>query len=138
MNCSFEFDSRTTVSGDLDADGRVDLLVEHSDRRTDQRNLYFVQNQWSNGNHWVGVKLRPKKGVAVSPLGARVEVTLNDGRQLVQHYVTGHSVWAQHPNWLHFGLGSQDSVKQIEVIWPGGKRTKLNNIAVDQYHVAMP
>ena len=138
MNCSFEFDSRTTVCGDLDADGRVDLLVEHSDRRTDQRNLYFVRNEWKSDNHWVGVKLRPKKGVPISPLGAKAEVTMNDGRKLVQHYATGHSVWAQHPNWLHFGLGKDDSIKQIEVIWPGGKRTKADSSAIDQYHVVSP
>ncbi len=75
MDCSFEFDSRTTVSADLDADGRVDLLVEHSDRRTDQRNLYFVRNQWHRENHWIGVKLQGKAGTAISPLGAKVELT---------------------------------------------------------------
>lgn len=134
MNCSFEFDSRTAVSGDLDADGRVDLVVEHSDRRTDQRNLYFVKNVWPETNHWIGVQLESKAGSNISPLGAKVQVTLEDGRKLLQHYVTGHSVWAQHLNWIHFGIGKSDSVKQVEVVWPGGKTSTLREPKVDQYH----
>lgn len=138
MDCSFEFDSRTTVSGDIDGDGRVDLLVEHSDRRTDQRNLYFVKNQWQDDNHWIGVRLHPNRDVKSSPLGAKVVVTLTDGRQLVQHYATGHSVWAQHLNWLHFGIGGNETVMKIEVEWPGGYTTRLVDPAVDQYHKVTP
>lgn len=138
MDCSFEFDSRTTVSGDIDGDGRVDLLVEHSDRRTDQRNLYFVRNQWEDTNHWIGVKLESKANAKASPLGAKVVVSLADGRNLTQHYVTGHSVWAQHLNWLHFGIGDETSVERVEVHWPGGSKTESVKPAIDQYHAMSP
>lgn len=137
MDCSFEFDSRTTLSGDIDADGKVDLLVEHSDRRTDQRNLYFVRNQWDDDNHWIGVKLKAMAGAKTSPLGAKVVVTLEDGRELIQHYTVGHSVWAQHPDWIHFGLGKNASVKKVNVVWPGGLVSTLDNPSVDKYHDAL-
>lgn len=136
MNCSFEFDSRTTVCGDLDADGRVDLLVEHRDIRTDQRNLHFVKNQWPEENHWIGFQLKAKPGIAA--LGAKVTVTRQDGRKLVQHCVSGHSVWAQHADWVHFGIGKDNSIKSVSVRWPGGKTTNLANPTVDQYHVVSP
>ncbi len=137
MNCSFEFDSRTAISGDLDADGNVDLIVERKGRN-DRRYLYFVKNAWPTDNHWIGVQLEPAIGVDTSPLGAKVIVTLADGRKLLQHCVAGHSVWAQHLDWIHFGTGSQNKVKQIEVRWPGGIVTKLANPAIDKYHVVKP
>lgn len=138
MNCSYEFDSRSAVSGDLDADGNVDLIVEHKDARNNQRHLYFVKNNWPSDNHWIGVQLEPVAGVKTSPLGAKVIVTMADGRKLLQHCVAGHSVWAQHLDWIHFGTGRQKTVKQIEVRWPGGIVTKIANPAVDQYHIVKP
>lgn len=138
MDCSFEFDSRTAISADLDADGRVDLLVEHRDLKNSERNLHFVQNNWEDSNHWIGVKLEPKAGVKTSPFGAKVVVTMADGRKQLQHCVAGHSVWAQHLDWIHFGIGKQSAVKSVDIVWPGGLKSTLANPEVDKYHVVMP
>ena len=134
MGVSYEFDSRCTVSGDLDGDGRVDLLVEHKDTRNSKSNLHFVRNQWDHGNHWIGVHLR-RDGVGTSPWGAKVTVELTDGRKLLQHNLTGHSVWAQHASTVHFGLGKMDTVRGVTVHWPSGEVSELDAPAVDQYHV---
>ena len=136
MDVSFEFDSRTAISADLDADGRVDLVVEHKDVRDDQRHLYFARNVWPEDNHWIGVQLKTNR--VQSPLGAKVVVTLADGRKLLQHCLAGHSVWAQHANWVHFGIGKQDAVKEVEIRWPGGIVSKLSDPAIDKYHIVEP
>ena len=137
MNCAFEFDSRTAISGDLDVDGNVDLIVERKDR-DNRRQLYFVKNNWPSNNHWIGVQLEPVAGMKTSPMGAKVIVTMADGRKLLQHCAAGHSVWAQHLDWIHFGTGGQSQVKQIEVRWPGGFVTRIANPEIDKYHVVKP
>jgi hypothetical protein len=133
MDVGFEFDSRAAVSGDIDGDGHVDLVVEHKDLRSSESKLYIVRNQWQGDGHFIGVHLRQGVGNA-SPLGARVVATLEDGRKLVQHNVAGHSVWVQHANTIHFGLGKSDKVASLEVHWPDGTKQLLTAPAVDQYH----
>jgi hypothetical protein len=133
MGVAFEFDSRAAASGDLDNDGRVDLLVEHKNLRDDEANLYIVTNQWSGAGHWIGVHL-PHSPSGASPIGARVRAYLPDGRILLQYNVAGHSVWVQHANTIHFGLGPVDTVDRLEIQWPSGETTTLDSPAVDQYH----
>jgi hypothetical protein len=133
MDVSFEFDSRTALSGDLDGDGRIDLIVENKDLRASESKLHIVRNVWDQGGHWIGVRLH-QSGTSASPIGARVTATLPDGRTLVQHNVAGHSVWAQHDNTIHFGLGPTTAVSSLEVHWPDGTTSTIPQPAVDRYH----
>lgn len=135
MGVSFEFDARTAVSADLDADGRVDLLVEHKDIRNKKRHLYVVKNQWKEQNHWLGVHLRGTE--EESPHGAKVALTLSDRTELLQHYLTGHSVWAQHPATIHFGTGTRIPVR-LDVTWPSGKKTSVQVTEPDRYVAISP
>lgn len=137
MGCASVLDSRAAVSGDLDLDGRVDLIYEHNDIRNGKSGLHFLRNQWEDEHHWIGVHLVPNS-TCPSTQGAKVAVQLADGRILLQHRLTGHSVWVQHSDTLHFGVGKQSDVKQIGVYWPNGVRSRLQSPAVDQYHVLSP
>lgn len=130
MGVGFEFDSRAVVSGDLDQDGRVDLLVEHKDIRGKKRNLYVVRNQWEDKHHWLGVHLGGNN--KITPHGAKVSVELSDGSTLLQHCLTGHSVWAQHPATIHFGTGNRKPVR-VTVRWHGGKETIVEINESDRY-----
>lgn len=135
MGVGFEFDARTVVSGDLDQDGRVDLLVEHKDLRGKKRDLYIVRNNWQDQHHWLGVHLR---GNAIdTPHGAKVSLELSDGSKLLQHCLTGHSVWAQHPTSIHFGTGKRKPVR-LSVTWPSGKVTVVEAVEMDKYIVVSP
>lgn len=136
MDVSSEYDSRMAVSGDLDGDGRVDILFEHNDLRNKRQNVLFLRNQWDQPHHWIGVHLRQQPGTA-SPIGAKVVATLADGRRLLRHNVAGHSVWAQHADTIHFGLGTQSQVESLEITWPNGQVTRLEQPEVDQYHVVV-
>ena len=139
MGCAFEFDSRAAISADLDADGAVDLLVEHKDLRGKQRHLYLLENRWPDltgkQNNWIGVQLHGKAGKSAH--NAKVSLRLNNGRTLLQHYATGHSVWALHPQAIHFGLGDAQPVG-IDVTWSDGSRTTLDRPSSGKYHVATP
>ena len=126
MNCGSVLDSRATLSGDIDLDGKVDLVFEHRETRENKSHVHLLKNNWQDEHHWFGVHLPH------STYGAKVRVTLTNGKTLIQHHVTGHSVWAQHPNTLHFGLG-KNKVESVEVLWPSGKTTTLTNPKVDAY-----
>jgi len=132
MGISHESDCRSVVSGDLDADGRPDLLVVEGRRRKgdQQREGYIqvIQNLLTTGNHWIGVHL---KGQAI---GAVVSV-IQGGKIQRLPIVTGDSFDSQHPNTAHFGLGKNKAVDVIEVIWPNGKVTRLEKPESDRYHV---
>ena len=88
-------------------------------------------------NNWVGVHLRSRKA-DVSPWGAKVLVRCGDGKELLKHNLSGHSVWAQHANSVHFGLGTIPNLRAIEVIWPDGSKTELEQPAINTYHVLQP
>ena len=137
MGASSKLDSRCTVSGDLDGDGRVDLIYEHKDHSRSVAVLHFLRNQWHEKNHWIGVQLRTNVP-GFSALGARVTAHLADGRTLLQHNLSGHAVWVNHANTVHFGLGATAEVQRIEVRWPDGSVTEVRDPEVDKYHVVPP
>ncbi len=126
MNCGSVLDSRSTVSGDIDLDGKVDVLFEHLDAISGAATLHFLKNNWQDDHHWMGFHL-PE-----SAYGSKVKVVLPDSRILVQHYLTGHSVWVQHPSTIHFGIGKHTAVKSAEIIWPDGTATQVD-AKTDQY-----
>ncbi len=138
MGAAFEFDARSVVSGDIDDDGRVDMVVvkvmeadpAFNDRLS--QTVYIVKNQWPQSRNWIGVKLPPS--IKRSSIGAKVTVVSDMGRQ-VSHVVTGDSFRAQHPLQKHFGLDEVSSVDFIKVRYLDGTVRRLNAPAINQYHV---
>ncbi len=130
-----QFDSRSTVSADLDRDGRVDLLVtEHLG--TEGETLHIYRNVLDTENAWIGIDLRRQAG-GVSPIGASV-VVRTALRTYVGSVVTGESLMAQHANTLHFGLGETQSVESIEVRWSNGATRILRAPELNRYHLVLP
>ena len=138
MGLSHEYDSRGTISEDLDGDGRADLLViqQIPTKGTGARQvLHLYRNQWPGANHWLGVRLRGRPGV--SPIGAKITLRYS-GKTDRLPVVTGDSLCAQHSNTKIFGLGQATAVDFLEVRWPNGKTTRLDKPAIDRYHILTP
>jgi hypothetical protein len=70
--------------------------------------------------------------------GTKVSVQSDDGRVLLQHRVSGHSVWSQHADTLHFGIGRTAKIRHMSVSWPDGARSLLKAPSADKYHVLRP
>ena len=139
MGTAFEYDARAAVSADLDADGRVDLLVVEfkshgveNGRDKKEYILHVYRNAMDDAGHWIGVRL-PEQGLGWSPIGATVTIKSKAGSQTAQ-IVTGDSFSAQHPATVHFGLGGGTEVDAIEVRWPNGAVQHIQRPAVDRYH----
>ena len=123
------FDSRSAVSADVDGDGRLDLIV--AEQTSKGITLHVLQNTAKATGHWVGVRLRGRC------MGAHITVRHADGA-VTRQIISGDSFRAQQPATLHFGLGTVSKIKSIEVRWPGGAISRLDNPAVDQLHELRP
>jgi len=119
--------ARGVAFGDLDNDGRVDMVISHINEPVAVlRNIAPRE-----GNHWLGLRLVGKDHRDV--VGARIEVTVG-GRKIV-HFARGGGSYASANDPRHIvGLGSADKVERVTVTWPwGGQQQDWENLATDRY-----
>lgn len=115
---------RGLAAGDLDHDGRMDLVIVHRDGPA-----AILHNQ-SNGGHWLGVQLRSKQ-YATRPIGARVTCQAG-GRSMVRWITSGTSYLASSDPRIFFGLASSAMVEELKVRWPSGREQSWSNLAADR------
>ena len=65
-------------------------------------------------------------------IGARVMITTDGGRQLLQEVKSGSSLGAGNDTALHFGLG-ESTIRELQVRWPNGAEETLSDVAVNQF-----
>lgn len=121
---------RGLAVGDIDNDGRLDVLVtSNNDRPTLLRNITPATKQGSTP-HWLQLILTDRRGCA-SPIGARVTVTAGQQRQT--HIMYGGGSYASQSDYrMHFGLGTAQRAAQIVIQWPSGTKQVLTNIRANQ------
>jgi hypothetical protein len=130
---ALEQDSRNVVADDLDADGRVDLLLTTLEVWPEtKQTLQVYKNSLTDSGHWIGFRFR-EEGRGKSPMGARATIHYH-GRSATRQIVTGDSHRSQHANTLHFGLGPAERVDSVEIRWLNGQTLTLSRPAVDCYH----
>ena len=117
---------RGLAAADYDNDGRVDIAIN-----TIGGKLVLLHNTGAKG-HWLEVKLD-----RFAP-GARVVATIPDWPRLVREVQAGSSYLSSEDPRVHFGLGRATKVTELDVIWPGGKKTRLTNVAADQIVTVKP
>jgi PKD repeat protein len=110
---------------DYDLDGDLDLFVGN----LNADNL-LLRNELNNNHNWLGVKLVGTRS-NTSAIGARVVVTT---ASFVQYRELGsnHGFWSQPNLDLHFGLGTDSSINEIEVLWPSGLTSTHSVAGVNQ------
>ena len=122
--------SRGAAFGDLDNDGRIDVVVEDLDGAP-----MILHNQRSGDNHWITLELASpvKNRLAV---GARVKITSGTMAQTDEIH-SGGSYLSQNDLRLHFGLAAATRADKIEIRWPDGKQEKLENLAADKFYAVL-
>ncbi|OQW88964.1 MAG: hypothetical protein BWK78_08045 [Thiotrichaceae bacterium IS1] len=121
---------------DYDQNGFLDIFTAAEVRMTYSRHFHvgvptrLFQNQ-GNGNHWLQIDLVGTVS-ARDAIGAKVLVHTPDGKVQVRMQDGGHHLGGQNQHRLHFGLGANTLVVLIEVVWPNGNVSTLNEVAVDQ------
>ena len=139
MGAGFEFDTRGVVGADLDANGRMDLVLVEDGWEPGvalPQLVHVVGNEWEGTGSWIGARLT-EGGLGRSPLGAVVTVRA-EGRAWSRPVVTGDSFASQHPGQVHFGLGAIQAVESLEVRWPDGTMRRLARPGLNRYHQMKP
>jgi hypothetical protein len=113
--------------GDLDNDGKIDLVVSHMNAP-----VALLKNvAKTEGNHWLGVKLAREKHADI--VGARVVLEAG-GRKQSRFAKGGGSYASSGDRRLVFGLGPVEKVDRVTVYWPDGKVEQWKGLEPDVYH----
>jgi hypothetical protein len=116
---------RGAAFGDLNNDGLIDAVTNC---------LNAPPEVWINAtrsaNHWLLIELVGSKSNR-DGLGAKIKLISAGGTQY-NHATTSVGYGSASDKRVHFGLGPDKIVQQIEVVWPSGIRQILTNVAADQ------
>jgi hypothetical protein len=112
--------------GDLDNDGRTDLVISHVNEP-----VTVLRGVGGAGRHWLGVELLGKDHADV--VGARVELRAGS-RTLTRFARGGGSYLSSGDRRLLFGLAEEATPGRLTVTWPDGARQSFDGLAADRYY----
>jgi len=114
---------------DYDRDGFLDFVLGNWN---EGYVLYRNTGAEGGANNWINIRLFGGGDINRDAIGARVYITTDDGRTLLQEVKCGSSLGAGNDTALHFGLGAA-SISEILVRWPNGVEETLQDVAVNQF-----
>ena len=129
------FSQKVTSNGgifaDLNLDGHLDIVLNNTDT------IAFIYKNTGKSNavkpsgNYITIAL---KGTAPNTFGLGAKVWIKSNNKSIQYKElrNTHGFQASPPPILHFGLGKQDSLEQIKVVWSNGQTQFLHNIKVNQ------
>ncbi len=117
--------SRGMAIGDLDNDGRLDAVVTTNDGP-----VHVLHNETGTSNHWLMLSLVGHKSNR-DAIGAEITITAQQGKQYATVTTCG-SYLSSGDKRVHFGLGADSVMKEIQIQWPSGIVQKLQGVKADQ------
>lgn len=117
--------ARASVVLDYDNDGRMDVLVGALCDR-----VFLLHNRGNYGNHWLTLDLEGAKSNR-DGFGARITLKAG-GRSWYSEARCQAAFLSTSDRRVHFGLGSNAKVDELEIRWPSGTVQVLKDVAVDQ------
>lgn len=124
LGIDVDLEGRGVAVGDLDADGRLDLVV-HSVAR---RKLTYFHNQADAGRVF-RLELEGTAGNR-DAIGAAARLTAG-GITRLRVRSAGTGFQSQSETTLHFGLGDAARVDTLVVRWPGGREDRFAGLPAD-------
>jgi hypothetical protein len=118
--------ARGAANGDFDNDGDLDILVNANDGPA-----VLYRNDGGNQSRFLRVKTIGTRSNR-DGIGAKVTVTLANGRKPWRIVHTGSSYCSQSDTALTFGLGDEQRAESIEVVWPSGVVDRIGPVVANQ------
>jgi enediyne biosynthesis protein E4 len=116
---------RGLATGDIDNDGRVDIVVATNDGP-----VHILHNETPSSNHWLTLHLVGHKSNR-DAIGATVKLQTAQGAQFAT-VTTAGSYLSSSDKRVYFGLGSESVAELVEIRWPSGVVQQLRNTKADQ------
>ena len=119
--------SRGVAVGDVDNDGRSDLLLANNGGPA-----RLLHNQSPARHPWIGFRVLSRYGR--DALGARLEIERRGAGPLWRRVHTDGSYLSAGDPRVLVGLGDATGVSEVRVRWPDGTTEAWTGLAVNQYH----
>jgi len=117
---------RGCAFGDLDNDGRVDLIVSVIGEPPE-----VLYNVTPDSGHWIELQLEGVKSNR-DGIGATVKLTGQSGLVQYNHATTAVGYASASDKRVHFGLGPDRIAREIRIRWPSGIEQVLSDVSADQ------
>jgi hypothetical protein len=112
--------------GDLDGDGRVDVVVSVIGEPAE-----ILYNVTTGAGHWLELRLEGTKSNR-DAIGATVKLTGESGHVQYNHVTTTVGYASSSDKRVHFGLGADRTIREVEIRWPSRAVQVLRNVPADQ------
>ncbi|GAB1858724.1 hypothetical protein MHTCC0001_35640 [Flavobacteriaceae bacterium MHTCC 0001] len=115
---------------DYDNDGDLDLFITNSNQSS-----FFYENNINNidepnTKNWIQIYLEGTISNK-NAIGAKVKITTENGS--FYRYHSGVGFLSQSVKPIHFGLNNDNSINEIEVIWPSGLVETYNDVMINNF-----
>lgn len=130
--------SGAVTYGDINNDGFLDLLLENGEGQIGENGeaLHFNDGPTQlfknngNANNWIEINLSSSVGNSFA-VGSVVYCYAGGKKQIRQKGTESHC-FSQNSQRVHFGLGSNEQIDSLLIIWPNGDSSIYYDIAVNQ------
>jgi hypothetical protein len=117
---------RGSAFGDLNNDGGIDVVTASIADPAE-----ILLNRSAARGHWIIIKAIGRASNR-DGIGARIRLTTADSRTQYNQVATSIGYVSSSDPRVHFGLGAETRIREIEIRWPGGKVQTLRNVPADQ------